>query len=62
MKVAAGVGTLLAGLGVVQFGVGAGVQVCVPDWLLLLLAGFAVMPTGLAEDIVREKLSLDGSD
>lgn len=36
--------------------------VCVPAWLLLMLAAFAMLPTDTAVDVVRHKLGLPVND
>lgn len=34
-------------------------QVCVPDWLLAILSAFAVMPTDVAVEVVKDKLGVE---
>lgn len=41
---------------------GTGATVCLPQWLVYLLSGFAILPSGVATDYVRKVLGVEEND
>lgn len=50
--------SLLSFIGSATGGGATSAAVCLPSWLVWLLAAFALMPDGLAVDVIRAKLGV----